>query len=152
MPRGCVITIIAASLVMLAISILYYFFFWPDHQRKGTSMGIHSIEKAMADYREDYGELPGGSNGDIAGLLLGDNPREKEYLSKKSVVLRDGELVDFWKRPLRFGVVDGEPVVISAGRNGEFGDADDITSQLVKDMIELHRERNGDGDAGDGST
>ncbi len=144
MPRGCVIFIIAGSLVMLAVSILYYLFFWPDHQRKGSSMCIHVIEKAMAEYAVDYGSLPEGENTVIAGLLLGENSREKEYISRKSVVLRDGILVDFWKQPLRFQADGQADKVMSAGKNGVFGDEDDIGSQLVRDVIELHKSRGGD--------
>jgi len=140
MPRGCIITIIAGSLVMLAGSIFYYLFFWPDHQRMGTSMSIHVIEKGLVEYAKDYGALPSIDNGEIAGLLLGENSREKEYIGRKTVVLRDGLLVDFWKRPLRFEADADTAKVLSAGKNGEFDDDDDIGSQLLKDVIELRRD------------
>lgn len=125
---------------MLAVSIFYYLFFWPNHQRMGTSMSIHVIEKGLAEYAKDYGALPSDDNGAIAGLLLGGNSREKEYIGRKTVVLRDGLLVDFWKHPLRFDPDADTWKVISAGENGEFGDGDDIGSQLMKDAIESRQE------------
>ena len=146
MPRGCVIAIIAGSLLILAVSILYFLFVWPDQQRKGTSACIYVIEKAMVEYTADFDAGPEGENGDIAALLLGNNPRDKAYLAKKSIVLRDGQFVDFWKRPLSFTRgTDGSLAVLSSGPNGKFGDDDDIDSQLVRDMIRIAEEKKNNG-------
>lgn len=135
MPRGCVTIIIALSTLALVASILFYILIWPDRQREGTSVCIHVIEKAMGDFAADYETYPKGSNNEIAELLLGNNDRDKAYLTKKTVVLRGGEFVDFWKRPLRFTPAgSAPPTVDSAGPNGEFGDLDDIDSQLIRDI------------------
>lgn len=141
MPRGCVITIIILCVLMLIVSIVFYVVRWPDIKRQGTSQSIQTIEQAMEAYKSDYGMYPDGDNGAIAALLLGDNSREKRYLSKKTVVLRDGEFIDFWKRPIRFGSTDGQPRGLSAGKNGMFGDEDDISSQLVRDIVRLEKEK-----------
>ena len=140
MQRGCVISIIAGSIVILAVSVLYYLFFWPDHQRQGTSQCLYVIEKAIDEYGADFEDLsaPPSDNGELAAALLGENPRNKEYIGKKTVVLREGKFVDFWKRELRFEEEDGVLRGSSAGPNGDFGDDDDITSQLARDLIELH--------------
>ena len=141
MQRGCVIATISGALVILVVSVLYFLFVWPDQQRKGTSACIYVIEKAMGEYEADFGSLPEGGNGQVAALLLGDNTREKSYLTSKSVVLRNGQFTDFWKNPLRFGTdEEGRPQVLSAGPNGVFGDDDDIDSQLVREMIRIEAE------------
>ncbi len=139
MPRGCVITITVFSAFVLAASVLFYLFIWPDRQRQGTSASIYHIEGAMRAYRDDFGRIPAGVNREILAALFGENAREKSYLTTKSVPVHDGQFVDFWKRPLRFlppaDAENAEPNVVSAGPNGELGDADDITSQLVRDIF-----------------
>lgn len=128
MQRGCAISIISASLAILFASVLLRIFFMPEYQSKGTSKVIYVIELAATDYNQDYGSYPTGGNQSIANVLLGDNSRNKAYLSSDSVVMRNGQLVDLWKRPLRL-IKDGSGLtVLSAGENGTFDDADDITS------------------------
>ena len=135
MPRGCVTTIIVLSTLALVASILFYVFVWPDRQREGTSVCIHLIEKAIDEYAADFGSYPSSDNAALAELLLGNNDRDKAYLTKKTVVLRRGQFVDFWKEPLRFTPAEnGRPTGLSAGANSEFGDLDDITSQLIHDI------------------
>jgi len=135
MPRGCITTIIVLATLALVASILFYVFIWPDRQREGTSVCIHLIESAMDDYAADFESYPSGTNSEVAELLLGNNDRDKAYLTKKTVVLRGGEFVDFWKHPLRFAPAgNGRPAGLSAGPNGEFEDLDDITSQLIRDI------------------
>jgi len=135
MPRGCITTIIAFATLALVASILFYLFVWPDRQREGTSVCIHLIEKAMDEYAADFESYPTGSNSEVAELLLGNNKRDKAYITKKTVVLRGGEFVDFWKNPLRFEPDEnGRPAGLSGGPNGEFDDLDDITGQLIRDI------------------
>ena len=101
----------------------------PEYQYEGTSKIIYVIELAVTDYNKDYGSYPTGGNQSIAKVLLGDNSRNKAYLASDSIVMRNGQFVDLWKRPLRL-IKDGSGItVLSAGENGAFDDADDITSE-----------------------
>ena len=133
MHRGCVIIIISGSVVILLASLVLRLFFTSDYQQKGTSRIIYVIEKAMSEYQEDYSAYPEGGNDDVANILLGDNSRQKLYLPRDSTVIRNGMMVDLWKNPLQINVKGDSLVIISAGRNKQFGDDDDITSQLVRD-------------------
>ena len=131
MQRGCAISIISASLAILFASVVLRIFFMPEYQSKGTSKIIYVIDLAVADYNKDYGSYPTGGNETIAKILLGDNSRNKAYLASDSIVLRNGQFVDLWKRPLRL-INDGAGItVLSAGKNGAFDDADDISSGIA---------------------
>ncbi len=132
MPRGCVILIILGSLAILVSSLVLRIFFMPAYQSKGTSRIIYVIELAIAEYGKDYGTNPAGRNQEIARILLGKNSRNKAYLASDSIVIREGQLVDLWKRPLRFAVKGEELNVSSAGENGEFDDSDDIASESAE--------------------
>jgi hypothetical protein len=136
MQRGCVIFIISASVAILIASLVLRIFFLPEYQSKGSSRIIYVIESAMAEYKEDYGSYPPGGNEIIAKILLGDNSRGKAYLPEDSVVMRDGMMVDLWKRPLRVITNDFKPLVLSAGENGEFDDNDDISSVRARDELQ----------------
>ena len=128
MQRGCAISIISASLAILCASVVLRIFLMPEYQYEGTSKIIYVIELAVTDYNKDYGSYPTGGNQSIAKVLLGDNSRNKAYLASDSIVMRNGQFVDLWKRPLRL-IKDGSGItVLSAGENGAFDDADDITS------------------------
>lgn len=132
MPRGCVITIISGSVVILLVSIFYYFLIWPSTQRNGTAHLIYIIEKALVEYQKDFEEIPINNSPETCQILLGVNPRKKQYLSPNNVILRSGKLVDYWKRPFNFNISHEKPSVLSSGRNGLFGDNDDITSRLFR--------------------
>lgn len=141
MHRCCVIIIITGSIVILLASLIFRFFFMPDYQRKGTSQMIYVIEIAMDEYKEDYGNYPEEKNGALANILLGDNSREKRYLHQGSIFLRNGLMTDLWKHPLQINVEEGTLAIISAGRNRQFGDADDLTSQLARERHRIQEKK-----------
>jgi len=141
MRRGCVLTIIVISAIVFVLAVVSFVFFWPKMKRLETSKIAAAIEIKLEEFKSDQGIYPPGAGGNgqvMRALHLGDNPRKKIYL--KDAYVRDGQLIDFWKHPLSIEFPpDGKPRVTSAGPNGEFGDADDITSQLIRDELEKHQ-------------
>lgn len=140
MHRGCVTIIISGSVVILLASLALRFFFTTEYQQKGSAQIIYVIEKAMGEYKEDYGTYPEGGNSNVVNILLGNNSRQKLYLPRDSTVIRNGVMVDLWKHPLQINVKGNSLVVISAGKNKHFGDDDDITSQLARDRHQVQGE------------
>lgn len=134
MRRGCVLTIVILSVIALVLSVLFYIFIWPETKKVGTSGFAWAIEEALEQYKRDQNSYPPGrDNAGIVAALYGENPRKKQYLESMQSIVHDGEFSDFWKRPMKIEFPPGKPAeVTSAGPNGEFGDADDITSRLAK--------------------
>ena len=85
----------------------------------------------MKRYRSDYPESKNLSNSsEIINALQGKNSRKKIYLSKRSMLIKDGQLVDYWKRPIIFTERNHLTRLSSAGMNGLHGDYDDIHSSF----------------------
>jgi type II secretory pathway pseudopilin PulG len=137
MRRGCVLTIVILSVISLVLSVLFYVFVWPETKKIGTSGFAYVIEDALEQYKSDQNSYPpGAGNAEVVKALYGENPRKKKYLESMKSIVRDGEFTDFWKNPMKieFPPEEGAKAkVTSAGPNGVFGDADDITSQAAKD-------------------
>lgn len=129
MQRGCVIFIIAASLAILVCSVILRIFFMPAYQAKGTARIIGVIEMAINEYQRDFAVYPQGQNLSLTKKLLGDNARSKRYIPEDSIVVRDNRMVDLWKRPLNIIMNGRRPMVISSGKNGIYGDDDDIKGE-----------------------
>ncbi len=129
MQRGCVIFIIAASMAILVCSVILRIFFMPAYQAKGTARIIGVIEMAINEYQRDFAVYPQGQNLSLTKKLLGDNARSKRYIPKDSIVVRDNRMVDLWKRPLNIIMNGRRPMVISSGKNGIYGDDDDIKGE-----------------------
>ena len=137
MRRGCVFTITILSAIVLVLSVLFYLFVWPERKVLGTSSFAAALEYALGEYKKDQGVYPEtNDNAKVMEALYGANPRKKVYLKGLESVMRDGEITDFWKVPLRFEIPpagsDEKPKVYSAGPNKTFGDEDDITSEPYK--------------------
>ena len=140
MRRGCVLTIVILSVISLILSVLFYVFVWPETKKMGTSGFAYVIEDALEQYRSDQNSYPPGTaNAEVVDALYGKNPRSKKYLQSMRSIVRDGEFTDFWRNPMKieFPPEEGAKAkVISAGPNGIFGDAYDITSQAAKDKLD----------------
>ena len=127
MRKGCVSTITLCSVVILVTSIIYYFFFWPNVQSKATSQLINLLDDAVRRYRTDYPESKNLTNSsETIYALKGNNSRNKIYLGKKGMLVKGGQLIDYWKRPIIFSKLNERTHVSSTGINGIHGDKDDI--------------------------
>jgi type II secretory pathway pseudopilin PulG len=140
MRRGCVFTIIILSVIALVLSVLFWFFKWPEIQRAETSKFVYLIEDALEQYRADQQAYPlATSNAGVVEALYGKNPRKKHYMTGMDALIRNGQFTDYWKNPLEIvfpsDTEEGVAKVISAGANGELGDSDDITSQAIREQI-----------------
>ncbi|MCH2059176.1 MAG: hypothetical protein MK183_00990 [Verrucomicrobiales bacterium] len=101
----------------------------PAYQAKGTARIIGVIEMAINEYQRDFAVYPQGQNLSLTKKLLGDNARSKRYIPEDSIVVRDNRMVDLWKRPLNIIMNGRRPMVISSGKNGIYGDDDDIKGE-----------------------
>ena len=127
MSKGCITAITWCSLIIFFSSIIYYFFYWPNVQSRATCQLINLIDDSLRKYRSDYPESKGLENSSkTISALLGNNSRNKTYLHKKSILVREKQLVDYWKRPIIFIKSNGNTRISSNGRNGIHGDNDDI--------------------------
>jgi hypothetical protein len=131
MRKGCVSAIIWCSVIIFITSIIYYFFFWPRVQSKATSQLINMLDDALRRYRTDYPESKTLTNStETINALLGTNSRKKIYLRKRSMLVKGGQLVDYWKRPIIFSELNDRTHISSKGMNGLYGDQDDILSSF----------------------
>ena len=131
MRKGCVSAIIWCSVIIFITSIIYYFFFWPRVQSKATSQLINMLDDALRRYRTDYPESKTLTNStETINALLGTNSRKKIYLRKSSMLVKGGQLVDYWKRPIIFSELNDRTHISSNGMNGLYGDQDDILSSF----------------------
>ncbi len=131
MKKGCVSTITFCSVIIFITSIIYYFFFWPTVQSKATSQLISLLDDALRTYRTDYPEIKNlGNSSETINALQGKNSRKKIYLSKRSMLIKGDQLVDYWKRPIIFSERNNLIRLSSAGLNGLHGDGDDISSRF----------------------
>ena len=140
MRKGCVPTITLCSVMIFFISITYYFFFWPKVQHKATSQLINLLNESLSDYRADYPKVKELRNSsETINALLGQNPRNKAYLNKRSILIKNKKLVDYWKRPIIFVESEGSTLISSSGKNGLSGDHDDIRAIFQEKTIKSER-------------
>jgi type II secretion system (T2SS) protein G len=88
---------------------------------------------SLENYKQAFGNYPTGENANIVKVLAGGNPQKLQlfYLSVNSTN-GNGELIDPWKIPYKF-IFDGTNsyLILSAGIDKKFGDADDIIFNSV---------------------
>ena len=131
MLRKCVVGVTFISFVVLGCSLAFYFLYWPKVQQRNAALIAHILEEGAATYKNDYDAYPSGSGTEIIATLLGQNSRNKSYLRPefRAFLNDDGSVSDSWNRPFRFdSQSDGGFKLRSAGPNGVFDDADDLTS------------------------
>ena len=134
MRRGCVLTITILSASVLVLSICFWIFQWPELKKLETSKFAYIIEAALEQYRSDQKSYPPADK--VAAALYGDNEREKVYIDGLESIVEDGQFTDMWDTPLKIELPEEaaeKAKVTSAGPDREFGNADDITSQLILD-------------------
>jgi hypothetical protein len=105
----------------------------------GTEQMIAQWRDALLAYKQDHGKFPvqkeelnfGES---LISCLTEENPLGQPYLDLDSVVIRQTLPMDGWNNPLRFDPdnTGDDAHIISAGPDGIFNTADDISSRDVK--------------------
>jgi len=83
---------------------------------------------AMESFRHEYGSFPSGNSAEILKVLVGDNPKKICFLSLETHSKNQfGQYIDPWQIPFRIILTPTNITIQSAGKNGVFGDADDIS-------------------------
>ncbi|MFT4548180.1 MAG: hypothetical protein ACI9UA_000020 [Pseudoalteromonas tetraodonis] len=141
MRRGCIITIMVISAIVLVTSILMFTLFWPKFKQTGTSTFAYVLEDGLEQYLADEKAYPPATdNAGIVKFLWGENPREKKYVQDLDSYIKDGQITDFWENPFEFQMpaagTEEKPIVTSAGPNGIHGDEDDIGSHVIRSKFE----------------
>ena len=91
---------------------------------------ITSLAVAMQQFRATYGAYPRGNNADIAGQLLGNNPKKIVFYEPSAkYIIPSGEIVDPWGSPFQIETIGDQLEIRSAGPDRIFGNAD---NQAIK--------------------
>lgn len=72
------------------------------------------------NYQERFGENPVGNNAEITAALMGNNPKQLNFITAESGlrVNSKGELIDAWGTPFFFHQISGKLMEIhSAGQD-----------------------------------
>jgi hypothetical protein len=90
---------------------------------------VDNLFYALQQYKERIGAYPVGNNAEIAGALLGNNPKNLMIIvGRKKDLNSKGEIVDPWNTPLRIYFA-GEGILLrSAGPNKRFDDSTALIS------------------------
>ena len=136
MLRKSVIGFTIASAFILGCLLIFYFLYWPKFQEKNTAILALIVEEGLSEYHEEIGDYPTGTPSAVIAALLGNNPRDKAYLKSDFRAFLDssGNAQDAWKQPFRFDKqASGSFILRSAGPDGTFNNADDLTSKDALD-------------------
>jgi hypothetical protein len=92
---------------------------------------IEILSAVIETYRRDFGGNPIGENEEIFAALRGENPKGLLYLPSEIPGLQaTGVVLDRWGTPWRFHALSGTNMEVdSAGPDGTFGNADDLSFQ-----------------------
>ena len=105
------VAMLSAILLAIVFTIAYRYFFGSSAlaaMRDETRAHLRQLEDLLITYRSIHGEYPAETS-DFVSLL----PRARVSH-------------DLWGTPIRYTLVDGQPVLTSAAQDLEFGTKDDI--------------------------
>jgi hypothetical protein len=115
--RNIVITIFALLFAGVSATMIHDFF---EKKRAESVYPVRqecrNFEDAINLYQALHGSYPSGTN--ALSIVFNDEDCRK--------LLKKANLVDPWGTPFRFRIVDGHPVVDSAGRDRKFDTGDDV--------------------------
>ena len=95
-----------------------------------TQAEMHVIKAALIMFKMEFGTFPQGDNRQVVRVLLGDNPRNMDFIDiSPDKISAAGEMCDAWKIPYRFQFNGTKPSVSSAGPDRSWNTADDIESR-----------------------
>ena len=103
-----------------------------NDESRGTSSDLQLLGKVIGAYYRIFKQNPvAGENREVVEALTGKNPHKLVFLNPRHPALNQNlELIDRWGNPFRFHPLSGSIMEISsAGPDGNFGTADDITLQ-----------------------
>ena len=103
-----------------------------NDESRETSSDLQLLGKVIGAYYRIFQQNPvAGENREVVEALTGKNPHKLVFLSPRHPALNEHlELIDRWGNPFRFHPLSGSIMEFSsAGPDGNFGTADDITLQ-----------------------
>ena len=127
MNRSCLKTIVICSSILFLLSSTFYLAIWPQLKIKIIKNSLTSVSLALESYNNDYpNDLISENNFESTSKLLGNNGRNKKYLSSRDTIIKKGILVDYWDSPLIYQSSSKTIEVFSSGKNKIPNDSDDI--------------------------
>ena len=127
MNRSCLKTIVICSSILFLLSSTFYLAIWPQLKIKIIKNSLTSVSLALESYNNDYpNDLISENNFESTSKLLGNNGRNKKYLSSRDTIIKKGILVDYWDSPLIYQSSSKTIEVFSSGKNKTPNDSDDI--------------------------
>ena len=91
-----------------------------------------NLVACLASYHAIYGSFPTGNNAQIIGALRGGNPRKMmiDPIGPRRMAASK-EVLDIWGTAYRFRFKSNSMIAVSsAGKNGLFGDNDDLVVRV----------------------
>lgn len=139
MSNKTLTVLIIISVGLLSASGLWFFHYMPKLRSVSTSNLAYAIEDRIHDFKKETGNFPTGDNSEILHQLRGDNSLSKRFVtSEDGFKIEGNQFVDEWGHPFQITInPDAPPVltVLSPGKNGIFGDADDVDSSIVRQIL-----------------
>ena len=116
------LAVIVGSIVLLAGLLVAHGFLRIERKAhvESTRATLSAVQQMIALYRADCQMYPSERQG-LEALV-----RNPSVLGWDGPYLRGGVPLDSWSRQLHYRLLDGKPLVESAGRDGVFGTGDDI--------------------------
>ena len=131
--------LILVSIALLSASGLWFFHYLPELRKVSTSNLAYAIEDRMVDFKEATGSYPSGDGSEILHQLRGNNSAKKRFVdSEDGFKIEGNQFIDEWGNPFRITIPatdDDSLEVLSPGKNGTFGDDDDVDSSIVRKML-----------------
>lgn len=121
-------TVFAALAGVLVVLVVYRSPSENRMRRAATVARMSAYHAALQVMRDDCGFFPADTTG-LNALIR--NPGNDRW---KGPYLREPELIpDAWETEIRYSLVDGVPVLCSAGPDTKFGTEDDIVMKRGED-------------------
>lgn len=139
MSNKALTVLIIISVGLLSTSGLWFFHYLPKLRSVSTSNLAYAIEDRIYEFKTETGEYPRGDNSEILHQLRGDNSLKKRFVtSEDGFKIEGNQFIDEWGNAFRVSIdPEADPVtqVLSPGKNGVFGDDDDVDSSIVRQIL-----------------
>ena len=102
---------------------------------KSAQKAIQSFQAAVLDFRRDIGRFPTEEEGLLVLITnRGVDGWKGPYIQESQMDTYGNPyrylVMDIYGNPYRYQLVNGQPVIKSAGADGKFGSEDDISSDV----------------------
>ncbi len=139
MSNKTLTVLIIISVGLLSTSGLWFFHYLPKLRSVSTSNLAYAIEDKIHVFKTETGNFPTGDNSDILHQLRGDNSLNKRFVtSENGFKIEGNQFVDEWGNPFKITIdptATPALTVQSPGKNGSFGDDDDVDSSIVRQIL-----------------